>query len=114
MTKNLDNQDVIIVDVRDISQAKGLTKHPQAARPGRIPGSVNLPLSALYMDNAQLKSPEELLWMLKKNGITPDKTIVTTCNTGLQAGGAYFIFHYLGYPDVRVHDDSWVNYCAKP
>ena len=111
--KNLDNQDVIIVDVRDIAQAKGLAKHAQAVRPGRIPGSVNLPLSALYMDNGELKSPDELLWMLKKNGITPDKTVVTTCNTGLQAGGAYFIFRYLGYPDVRVHDESWVSYSAS-
>ena len=109
---NLDNQDVVIVDVRDIAQAKGLAKHAQAARPGRIPGSVNLPLSALYMDNGELKSPEELLWMLKTIGITPEKTVVTTCNTGLQAGGAYFIFRYLGYPDVRVHDESWVSYCA--
>ncbi len=109
---NLDNLDVVIVDVRDIAQAKGLAKHAQAARPGRIPGSVNLPLSALYMDNGALKSPEELLWMLNKNGITPDKTVVTTCNTGLQAGGAYFIFRYLGFPDVRVHDESWVSYCA--
>jgi thiosulfate/3-mercaptopyruvate sulfurtransferase len=110
--KNLDSQDVIIVDVRDIAQAKGLAKHAQAARPGRIPGSINLPLSALYMDNGALKSPEELLWVLKTNGITPDKTVVTTCNTGLQAGGAYFIFRYLGFPDVRVHDESWVSYCA--
>ena len=112
VTKNLDNQKVIIVDVRDIAQAKGLAKHPQAARPGRIPGSVNLPLSALYMDNGELKSPDELLYMLKNKGITPDKTIITTCNTGLQAGGAYFIFRYLGFPDVRVHDESWVSYCA--
>ena len=111
---NLDSQNVVIVDVRDIAQAKGLTKHPQAARAGRIPGSVNLPLSALYMDNGVIKPPEELLWMLKNNGITPDKTVVTTCNTGLQAGGAYFIFRYLGYPDVRVHDESWVSYCANP
>ena len=64
------------------------------------------------MDNGELKSPEELLWMLKTNGITPEKTVVTTCNTGLQAGGAYFIFRYLGFPDVRVHDESWVSYCA--
>ena len=111
---NLDSQKVVIVDVRDIAQAKGLAKHAQAARPGRIPGSINLPLSALYMDNGELKSPEELLWMLKSKGITPDKTVVTTCNTGLQAGGAYFIFRYLGYPDVRVHDESWVSYSAKP
>ena len=109
---NLTNKDVVIVDVRHIAQAKGLTKHAQAARAGRIPSSVNLPISALYMDNGEIKSPEELLWMLKTNGITPDKTVVTTCNTGLQAAGAYFIFRYLGYPDVRVHDESWVSYCA--
>ncbi|KPJ98364.1 MAG: hypothetical protein AMJ60_08470 [Desulfobacterales bacterium SG8_35] len=111
---NLDSLDVVIVDVRDIAQAKGLAKHAQAARAGRIPGSVNLPLSALYMDNGALKTPEELLWMLKNKGITPDKTVVTTCNTGLQAGGAFFIFRYLGYPDVRVHDESWVSYSAAP
>jgi len=110
---NLDSQDVVIVDVRDIAQAKGLAKHSQAARPGRIPGSVNLPLSALYMDNGALKSPEELLWMLKTKGIIFEKTVVTTCNTGLQAGGAYFIFRYLGYPDVRVHDESWVSYSTR-
>jgi thiosulfate/3-mercaptopyruvate sulfurtransferase len=110
--KNLDKQNVVIVDVRDIAQAKGLAKHPQATRPGRIPGSVNLPLGALYMDNGELKPPEELLWVLKNKGITPDKTVVTTCNTGLQAGGAFFIFRYLGFPDVRVHDESWVSYSA--
>ena len=110
---SLDKQNVVIVDVRDVAQANGLAKHAQAARPGRIPGSVNLPLGALYMDNGELKSPEELLWMLKNKGITPDKTIVTTCNTGLQAGGAFFIFRYLGFPDVRVHDDSWVGYSAE-
>ena len=111
---NLDSLEAIIVDVRDIAQAKGWAKHSQAARPGRIPGSVNLPLSALYMDNGELKSPEELLWMLKNMNITPDKTVVTTCNTGLQAGGAYFIFRYLGFQDVRVHDESWVSYCVGP
>ena len=62
------------------------------------------------MDNGEFKSPEELLWMLKTRGITADKTIVTTCNTGLQAGGAYFVFRYLGYPDVRTHDESWTGY----
>jgi len=112
VSANVDNPQVVIVDVRDIAQAKGLAKHEKARRPGKIPGSVNVPLAALYMDNGALKSPEELLWMLKTYGITPDKTVVTTCNTGLQAGGAWFIFRYLGFSDVRVHDQSWVSYCA--
>lgn len=109
--ENQDANNVVIVDSRVIHQAKGLTKHGQADRGGRIPGSVNLPLGSLIMDNGVLKSPEELLWMLKKNGITPDMTVVTTCNTGQLAADAFFIFRYLGFENVKVHDASWVNWC---
>ncbi len=112
LTKNLDANKSVIVDFRIIPQAKGLSKHGQADRAGRIPGSVNLPLGALYMDDGVLKSPEELIWVLKKNGITPDKTVIATCNTGQLAGGAYFILRYLGFENVRVHDASWVSWCA--
>jgi 3-mercaptopyruvate sulfurtransferase SseA len=110
---NLDNNKLVVVDSRVIQQAKGLSKHAEAKRAGRIPGSVNLPLGALYMDNGALKTPVELLWMLKKYGITPDKTVVTTCNTGQLAGSAYFMLRYLGFDDVRVHNESWIGWCAK-
>jgi thiosulfate/3-mercaptopyruvate sulfurtransferase len=112
VSANLDNNNVRIIDARIVSQAKGLLKHGEAERAGRIPGSINLPLSALYMDNGALKKPEELLWMLKKNGITPDNTVITTCNTGQLAGSAFFMFRYLGFDDVRVHDASWISFCA--
>ena len=56
--------------------------------------------------------PDELLWLLKKNGVTPDKTIVTSCNTGQLAGGAFFMLRYLGFDDVKVHDESWISWCA--
>ena len=101
-----------VLDARIITQAQGLIKHGAAERGGHIPGSVNLPLSALFMDNGALKDPDELLWLLKKNGITPDKTVVTTCNTGQLAGGAFFMLRYLGFKDVKVHDESWISWCA--
>lgn len=110
---NLDKANVVILDARIITQAKGMIKHGAAERGGHISGSVNLPLSSLYMDNGALKSPDELLWMLKKNGITPDKTVVTTCNTGQLAGSAFFMLRYLGFEDVRVHDQSWISWCAE-
>jgi thiosulfate/3-mercaptopyruvate sulfurtransferase len=110
--KVLDRPEVVVLDVRILTQVKGMIKHGAAERAGHIPGSVSLPLSALYMDNAVLKSPEELLWLLKKNGITPDKKVITTCNTGQHASAAYFMLRYLGFQDVRVHDESWINWCA--
>jgi 3-mercaptopyruvate sulfurtransferase SseA len=107
---NLVNPNVVIVDVRILQQSMGLLKHGLAERHGRIPGSVQFPLFGLYEDHAGIKSPEELLWVLKERNIPKHKTIVLTCNTGMYAGASQFIFRYLGYPDVRVHDESWINW----
>ena len=100
----------MIVDVRILQQSMGILKHGLADRPGRIPGSVLFPIFGLYEDHAGVKPPEELLWVLKERNIPKHKTIVLTCNTGMWAGAAQFVFRYLGYPDVRVHDESWINW----
>ncbi len=110
---NQDNAGAKIVDVRLIHQAKGITTHGLAEKGGHIPGSVNVPIGAFFMDNGALKQPEELLWLLKTKGITPEKTVVTSCNTGQLAGGAFFILRYLGFQDVKVHDSSWVGWSAE-
>ena len=110
VARNLDNPRVAIVDIRTIDQSKGVSKHPRAVRPGRIPGSINVPFGTFYVQGDQLKSPEEILWTLNNYGITKDKTVIVTCNTNFTAGGGMFLFRYLGYPDVKVHGDSWVGW----
>ena len=107
------NPGVIIADVRSLDHSNALTKHEQAISKGRIPGSVKFPFTSLYMDNAELKSPGELLFVLRTKGITPDKTIVLTSETGARAGSVFFILRYLGYPDVRIHEASWVGWCDE-
>jgi thiosulfate/3-mercaptopyruvate sulfurtransferase len=108
--KNLDSLNVLIVDIRTLDQSKKLAKHPRALSFGSIPGSVKFPIFGLIMDHAQLKPPQELLWVLKNRGITPDKTVVITCNTGITAGAGFFMLRYLGYPDVRIHDSAWIGW----
>ena len=107
---NLDNPFVVIVDVRILQQSLGALKHPLAKRPGRLPGSTLMPINALYEDHSYIKSAEELLWMLKERNIPPHKTIVVSCNTGWWGAGAQFMLRYLGYPDVRLHDESWIGW----
>lgn len=107
---NLDNPQVVIVDVRILQQSLGALKHQLAKRPGRLPGSVLFPITALYEDNSRIKNPEELLWVLKDRNIRPEKTIVVSCNTGWWGAGAQFMLRYLGYPDVRLHDESWIGW----
>jgi 3-mercaptopyruvate sulfurtransferase SseA len=108
LARLLGKPNVVVLDARAIHRVLGETMHPKARRAGAIPGSLNLPLGALIMDNGALKTPEELLWMLKNYGITPDKTVITSCDTGVAAADAFFILRYLGFPDVRVHDEAWV------
>jgi thiosulfate/3-mercaptopyruvate sulfurtransferase len=108
LARLLGKPNVVLLDARAIHRVLGETRHEKAGRAGAIPGSVNLPLGALIMDNGVLKPPAELLWMLRNRGVTPDKTIVTTCDTGVAAADAFFVLRYLGFPDVRVHDEAWV------
>jgi thiosulfate/3-mercaptopyruvate sulfurtransferase len=110
LARNLDNPRVAVVDIRSIDQSKGVSKHPRALRPGKIPGSINVPFGTFYVHGGPLKSPEELLWTLNNYGITKDKTVIVTCNTNFTAGGGMFLFRYLGYPNVKVHGDSWVGW----
>ena len=110
LKENLDNPAVKIVDVRVLQQSTGLTGHGLADRPGSIPGSVKFPLPGLYMDDSYLKSAEELLWVLRERNIRPNQTIVVSCNTGNWAAAAMFMLRYLGYPDVKLHDESWINW----
>ena len=108
--KNLDTPGVVIVDTRTLDQSKKVAKHPRALRAGSFPGSVKFPVYGLYMDHAKLKPPEQLLYALKNRGITPNKTIVMTCNTGAWAGAGFFMLRYLGFPDVRIYDASWIGW----
>ena len=111
--ENLDQPHVVVVDTRSLDLSNGLAVHEKAIRPGRIPGSVKFPFYALFESDVRFKPPEKLLYILKENGITPDKTVVVTSKTGAWAGAAFFVLRYLGYPDVRVHHASWVGWCEQ-
>jgi thiosulfate/3-mercaptopyruvate sulfurtransferase len=108
LARLIEKRSVVVIDSRTIDRVLGKTKHELARRAGAIPGSINVTFGAFYMENGFLKPPAELLWMLETYGITPDKTIITTCDTGIAASDAFFILRYLGFPDVRVHEEAWV------
>jgi thiosulfate/3-mercaptopyruvate sulfurtransferase len=53
------------------------------------------------------RPPAELRAELLRQGITPDRRIVTYCSSGMRAAHTYLLLRSLGYPDVRVLDDAW-------
>ena len=120
VTANLKTREWVLVDDRSADQYFGTTKRPDAKRYGHLPGALCFP--AAFMTNAgpnqspaTLKSTRELAAMAAGVGIPPDRgtRIITYCNSGQQAGMAYFVLHdLLGYRNVKVYDGSILEYSA--
>jgi thiosulfate/3-mercaptopyruvate sulfurtransferase len=76
-------------------------------RPGRVPGSVNVPLADLVEGEAMafvdLATAEG---RLHEAGVTADKKVLAYCGGGIAATLDAFMMHRLGYGDIAVYDAS--------
>ena len=76
-------------------------------RPGRIPGSINIPFSDLMDINTHmLKSPKEALSVFEKYNINRDSEILNYCGGGIAATLNAFVLHQLGFEKLKVYDNS--------
>ena len=76
-------------------------------RPGRIPGSINIPFSDLMDINTHmLKSPKEALLVFEKYNISKDSEILNYCGGGIAATLNAFVLHQLGFEKLKVYDNS--------
>jgi thiosulfate/3-mercaptopyruvate sulfurtransferase len=82
-------------------------ENPRYGRPGRIPGSVNVPVSEV-IDPASLtlKAPEAVAATFAAVGVDPSKRILLYCGGGIAATLDAFLLHQLGYQDIAVYDAS--------
>ncbi|HET7342595.1 MAG TPA: rhodanese-like domain-containing protein, partial [Methylomirabilota bacterium] len=101
----LGHDDTAIVDARSAGEYTGRDVH--ARRGGHIPGAVNVEWSRHLRPDGTLKPLEELRAMYVAQGVTPDKTVVTYCQTQHRAAHSYFVLRLLGYPRVLGYDRSW-------
>ena len=76
-------------------------------RPGRIPGSINIPFSDLMdIDTHMLKSPKEALSAFEKHNVSEDSEILNYCGGGIAATLNAFVLHQLGFKKLKVYDNS--------
>ena len=86
----------------------------QGEKGAHIPNAMN----AFWMENQvgrenqALKPEAALRKQLEALGLTPGKSIITYCNSGMQATQTYFTLKYLGY-DVRMYDGSLSEWNAR-
>jgi thiosulfate/3-mercaptopyruvate sulfurtransferase len=76
-------------------------------RPGRIPGSVNVPAASLQISGTkEFVDVETIAAAFTKVGVTPDKRILNYCGGGIAATLDAYLLHQLGYTDLAVYDNS--------
>ena len=81
--------------------------NPRYGRPGRIPGSVNVPaLDLLDPTSLTLKPAEAVAADFAAIGADPSKRILLYCGGGIAATLDAFLLHQLGHRDVAVYDAS--------
>ena len=81
--------------------------NPRYGRPGRVPGSVNVPaLDLLEAGSPTLKPLEAVAAAFAAAGADPSKRILLYCGGGIAATLDAFLLHQLGYRDVAVYDAS--------
>jgi thiosulfate/3-mercaptopyruvate sulfurtransferase len=104
----------VLVDARTTAEYNGTTAaNAEIPRPGHIPGAANVywMQGQAGKDDMTLLPEANLRKLYESAGVTPDRPVVTYCNTGMQASQSYFTLKYLGY-DVRMYDGSfsqWSN-----
>lgn len=101
----LNDPTLALVDTRSPAEYTG--KDVRARRGGHIPGAINIEWKQNLRPDGSFKSPDELRALYAAQGITPDKTVVTYCQTHTRAAHTYFVLRLLGYPRLVGYDRSW-------
>ncbi|MES9960609.1 MAG: sulfurtransferase [Sedimenticola sp.] len=105
--EKLNTPDVALLDARSPEEYNGTKRF--AEKGGHIPGAVNMDwIRAMDQGrNLRMRSADELKKELEEMGITPDKEVITYCQTHHRSSYTYVVLKALGYTRVRGYPGSW-------
>ncbi len=108
----LKDDNLVVWDARSPSEYRG--EKVLAKKGGHIPGAINFEWTAGMDPQRGLRLRSDLAQQLGALGITPDKQIVTHCQTHHRSGFTYLAAKILGYPRVRAYAGSWSEWGNHP
>jgi thiosulfate/3-mercaptopyruvate sulfurtransferase len=110
----LDDPHTCLLDVRSPEEYTGNRRY--AERGGHIPGAVNLEWTRT-MDpqrNLRFRADDELRELLAGVGATPEREVITYCQTHHRSAHTYLVLRHLGYPQIRGYAGSWSDWGNNP
>jgi thiosulfate/3-mercaptopyruvate sulfurtransferase len=107
----------VIVNALGPQFHKGL-EPSRYGRPGRVPGSVNVPAATLVDAKSKgFTTLADAAAKLEAQGVTKDRNVVCYCGGGISATIDLFLLHQLGYNNLALYDGSmgeWAKDHALP
>ena len=111
---DLDQPGVRLINTLSEADFKG-AEPSRYGRPGRIPGSVNLPWPTLAdPETGRLIPLEEAARRLEAIGAPAAERIVCYCGGGISATMGLFLLHRLGYTNLALYDASMAEWARDP
>jgi thiosulfate/3-mercaptopyruvate sulfurtransferase len=83
-------------------------------RPGRIPGSVNVPAASLLAPDKTFVPAADARSKFEQQGVTTDKKIICYCGGGISATIDLFQLAQLGYQNLTLYDASMGEWARDP
>ncbi len=110
----LDQAGVSLINTLSEADFKG-AEPSRYGRPGRIPGSVNLPWPGLTDPESHRFIPlEAAARRLEAIGAPKAERIVCYCGGGISATEGLFLLHRMGYANLALYDASMAEWARDP
>ena len=104
----------VIVNALGPQFHKGL-EPSRYGRPGRVPGSVNVPAATLVNPDAKdFTSLSDAEAKFRARGVTGDKRVICYCGGGISATIDLFLLHQLGHDTLTLYDGSMGEWARDP
>lgn len=111
VARNLATRRACVIDALAPEVFRGDVK--RYARPGHIPGSINIPaVSLVNRETGAYLPAKELAEMFGRGGLGGRRRVITYCGGGVAACSVAFALFLLGYDEVRVYDGSLIEWAA--
>jgi thiosulfate/3-mercaptopyruvate sulfurtransferase len=103
------DESVVLIDALPEPHYRG--EWAMYARPGHIPGAINVPTTALFDESGRFRSHDELDALFENGRNT---RAITYCGGGIAASADAFVMTRLGFTNVAVYDASLEEWAANP